>query len=355
MKFAPGGFITTLFIIGLTAYGCSKENGIKTIPQLPADTVRLTYVNPVFQPVLADPTIVRKGEFFYAYGTEDNWGSEGGYHLVPVLKSHNLVSWTYISDALRSKPMWKPHGGIWAPDVTEVDGKYFMYYSYSVWADSNPGIGLAIADQPEGPFMDQGKVFDSKEIGVNNSIDPFFIEENGVKYLFWGSFNGIYAVQLSDDGRKPVGGKIQVAYTHLEAVYIHKRNGFYYLFGSEGSCCEGANSTYRIKVGRSTQLLGPYTDKDRNKLVSGKYGELVVQRNDGTAGFAGPGHNAEIITDDKGTDWLLYHGMLKSKPTIDNETNRRTLILDKINWVNDWPEIAGQQPSVLKQYGPVFN
>lgn len=354
MKFAPGGFITTLFIIGLTAYGCSKEKGIKTIPELPADTVRLTYVNPVFQPVLADPTIVRKGEFFYAYGTEDNWGTEGGYHLVPVLKSHNLVTWTYLSDALQHKPSWKPQGGIWAPDVTEVDGKYLMYYSFSVWGDSNPGIGLAIADRPEGPFTDQGKVFDSKEIGVNNSIDPFFMEENGMKYLFWGSFNGIYAVQLSDDGRKPVGGKIQVAFTHLEGVYIHKRNGFYYLFGSEGSCCEGANSTYRVKVGRSTSLLGPYMDKDRNKLVSGNYGELILRSNDGQTGFAGPGHNAEIITDDQGTDWILYHGMLKSKATLDNGTNRRSLMLDKINWVNDWPEITGQQPSVLRQYGPVF-
>ncbi|HET6557769.1 MAG TPA: family 43 glycosylhydrolase [Prolixibacteraceae bacterium] len=355
MRYMQKGVIILLFFMEITTYGFKKDNGGSADPKTTVDTVRLAYVNPVFQPVLADPTIVRKGDFFYAYGTEDNWGTEGGYHLVPVLKSHNLVTWTYLSDALQHKPSWKPQGGIWAPDVTEVDGKYLMYYSFSVWGDSNPGIGLAIADRPEGPFIDQGKVFDSNEIGVINSIDPFFMEENGVKYLFWGSFHGIYAVKLSDDGRQAEGEKIQLAYTNLEGVYIHKRNGFYYLFGSEGTCCEGANSTYRVKVGRSTQLLGPYVDKDGNKLVAGSYGELILRSNDDASGFAGPGHNAEIITDDQGNDWMLYHAMRKSKALLSNGTNRRSLMLDKINWVNDWPVILGQQPSVLGQYGPVLN
>lgn len=354
MKFVHTGFISVLFILGLTGYGCSEEKGFKPIPERPADTVRLTYVNPVFQPVLADPTVVRCGSFFYAYGTEDNWGTEGGYHLVPIVKSNNLVNWTFLSDAFASKPSWKPQGGIWAPDVTEVDGQFWMYYSYSTWGDSNPGIGLAVSDRPEGPFTDLGKVFDSKQIGVPNSIDPFFIEENGVKYLFWGSFNGIYAVRLSDDGRHPVGDKVKVAFNHLEGCYIHKRNGYYYLFGSEGSCCEGANSTYRERVGRSTNLLGPYLDKDGNNIAWGNYGELILHGNAGSDGFAGPGHNAEIITDDEGTDWQLYHAMLKSNATLSNGTNRRSLMLDKITWVNDWPQIAGSQPSVLRQYGPVF-
>lgn len=354
MKFAHTGFISVLFILGITALGCNKEKVVKPDTVTPVDTVRLTYVNPVFQPVLADPTIVRQGSFFYAYGTEDNWGSEGGYHLVPVLKSNNLVNWIVLTDALKQKPSWK-QGGIWAPDVTEVDGKFWMYYAFSIWADPNPGIGLAVSDRPEGPFMDLGKVFDSKEIGVENSIDPFFIEENGVNYLFWGSFNGIYAVKLSDDGRHPVGNKVKVAYNHLEAVYIHKRNGFYYLFGSEGSCCEGASSTYRERVGRSTNLLGPYMDKNGNNIAWGSYGELILHGNDGQNGFAGPGHNSEIFTDDDGTDWILYHAMLKSNARLSNGTNRRSLMLDKITWVDDWPQINGEQPSVLKQYGPVFN
>jgi len=354
MKYLLACLVSILLILSFVTCDFSKDKGMKSGSEPIKDSSSLTYVNPVFQPVLADPTIVKSGDFFYAYGTEDNWADEGGYHLVPVVKSRDLVHWTFAANAFLQKPSWKPQGGIWAPDVTEVDGKYMMYYSFSNWGDANPGIGLATADKPEGPFTDYGKVFDSKEIGVANSIDPFFIEENGVKYLFWGSFHGIYAVKLTADGQHAEGEKIQVAFTNLEGVYIHKRNSFYYLFGSEGTCCEGANSTYRVKVGRSAQLLGPYIDKEGNKLVEGSYGELILRSNDGTTGFAGPGHNAEIITDDAGNDWLLYHGMLKSKATLSNGTNRRSLMLDKITWVNDWPQIAGSQPSVLRQYNPVF-
>lgn len=54
------------------------------------------------------------------------------------------------------------------------------------------GIGVAISDTPQGPFTDLGKLFRSNEIGVHNSIDPFYIEDNGKKYLFWGSWWGIW-------------------------------------------------------------------------------------------------------------------------------------------------------------------
>lgn len=314
----------------------------------------LYYTNPVFSPVLADPSVVKSGDYFYAYGTEDNWGNEGGYHLVPIIRSKDLVNWEYVNNAFRLKPSWKEAGGIWAPDVTEVGGEFYMYYSFSTWGDPNPGIGLAIADAPEGPFVDQGKVFLSDEIGVVNSIDPFYIEEGGKKYLFWGSFHGIYAVQLSEDGRSPVGDKVLIADTHLEGAYVYKKGDYYYLFASEGSCCSGASSTYRLRVGRSTSLLGPYVDKQGNSLTSGPYGETILKTNVEDYGFAGPGHNSEIITDSAGTDWILYHAIKKLNPYLNNGTNRRALMLDKLLWEEGWPTIKNQQPSLTKQEGPVF-
>lgn len=313
------------------------------------------YLNPVFEPVLADPTIVKSGEYFYAYGTEDNWGKEGGYHLVPVIRSDDLVNWTLIGDAFQQKPNWKERGGIWAPDVTKVNDQYYMYYSFSTWGDPNPGIGLAIADSPKGPFLDQGKVFLSQEIGVDNSIDPFYIQEEGDKYLFWGSFHGIYAVSLSDDGTKAIGEKKKIASDHLEAAYVYKKNDYYYLFGSSGSCCEGANSTYQVLVGRSPSLLGPYVDRHGNPLTEGSFGELLIKGHTGTKGYAGPGHNAEIITDDGGNDWLLYHAMDKQNARLDNGTNRRSLMLDKLIWEKGWPTVAGEQPSMEETEAPVFD
>lgn len=79
-----------------------------------------TYRNPVFEPVLADPTVVQHGGCFYTYGTEDYWGREGGYHLVPVTRSPDLIHWTLAGDALTTKPDWKAKGGIRAPDVSAV-------------------------------------------------------------------------------------------------------------------------------------------------------------------------------------------------------------------------------------------
>ena len=342
-----------LMASGLFACKDDQETVLNNTGNQDQETV-LKYRNPVFEPVLADPSVVRSGDYFYAYGTEDDWGSEGGYKLVPVVRSVNLVDWKFMNNAFQLKPRWKNEGGIWAPDVTEVGDRFYMYYSYSTWGDPNPGIGLAIADTPTGPFTDQGKLFLSDEIGVPNSIDPFYIEEEGQKYLFWGSFHGIYAIQLREDGKAVIGDKTLIAHTHLEAPLIHKRGGFYYFFGSEGSCCAGANSSYRVRVGRSASLLGPYYDKQGNNLATGPYGELLISGNEVDYGFAGPGHIAEVITDDEGTDWLLYHAIPKNNPFLDNGASRRPLMLDRLEWEDGWPVIQNQQPSLTTRPGPVF-
>ncbi|WP_111668939.1 family 43 glycosylhydrolase [Algoriphagus litoralis] len=319
------------------------------------DTDTTRYQNPVFEPVLADPTLIRHGEFFYAYGTEDNWGEEGGYHLVPVIRSKDLIKWDLVGDGFDKKPNWKQKGGIWAPDVTEVEGKFVMYYSFSTWGDPNPGIGVAISDTPEGPFEDLGAVFDSEEIGVKNSIDPFYWEEDNKKFLIWGSFHGLFLIELDETGRKPRGTKTQIAGNHLEAPYIHFREGYYYLFGSAGTCCEGEKSTYRILVGRSKSLLGPYFDAKGNDLMDGKSGELLLRGNTGETGIAGPGHNAELITDSAGQDWILYHGMQLEKPKLANGTNRRALFLDPLIWENGWPLVKRQLPGIKPQARPQFD
>ena len=324
------------FIVSFQAFGQNQKR---------------TFRNPVFEPVLADPSLIKNCSYFYAYGTEDNWADEGGYHLVPVVRSQDLTNWEFRGNAMLSKPTWKEKGGIWAPDVSEVDGKFYMYYSYSTWGDPNPGIGLAISDLPEGPFIDQGKVFDSEDIGVKNSIDPYYWEENGKKYLIWGSFHGLFLTQLSSDGKKAIGKKTQLAGNHLEASYIYFRDGYYYLFGSAGTCCEGEKSTYKVLVGRSKKLKGPYLDKNGNSLLCFGTGTLVVE---GSSQVAGPGHNAELVTDVRGQEWLLYHGMLRTKPKLGNGANRRALFLDPIQWEDNWPTIVNQVPNLKPQAIPSF-
>ncbi|MGV3764108.1 family 43 glycosylhydrolase [Parapedobacter sp.] len=341
--------------------GCvrtDKQPGTHDSPRPDASATR--YTNPVFEPILADPTVIRdpKTGLFYAYGTQDNWGDGQGSRLVPILRSANLVDWQVVGEAFGEKPRWKESGGIWAPDVTFVNGKYHLYYAYSVWGDPNPGIGVAIADRPTGPFIDHGKVFTSEEVGVPNSIDAFYFEEEGEKYLFWGSFSnapsqGTYAVKLADDGLSvhDLSQKVKIAAGDFEAVMIHKRGDYYYFFGSKGSCCEGADSKYHVLVARSENLMGPYVDKAGDTITERGKGTLFIK---GNARIAGPGHNARLIADDEGVDWFLYHGIDRTKGKVSSGASRRMLMLDKVTWRNGWPEIVGQVPSTTPQAAPVF-
>ncbi|WP_431804077.1 family 43 glycosylhydrolase [Halobacillus andaensis] len=271
---------------------------------------------------------------------------------MPVIRSQNLTEWEYVGEAFESRPSWKGSGSIWAPEITKFQDQYYLYYSLSTWGDSNPGIGVAVADQPEGPFEDKGKVFDSEEIGVENSIDPFFYEQDGRPFLVWGSFNGIYGVELEEDGLAPKGEPFEIAGDDYEAPYIVEEGGYYYFFGSRGSCCEGEDSTYNVAVGRSENIEGPYTDKD-GKALTENGGTLILEGSP-EGSFAGPGHNA-VIQDDEGKDWLVYHAIDKKEPLLWTSASRRPLMIDPIEWKDGWPEIEGERPSEGEQNGPSIN
>lgn len=300
------------------------------------------YRNPVVNYSLPDPSVVRANDgHFYLYATED-------IRNLPIHKSKDLVNWELVGTAFTkdTRPTFEPKGNLWAPDINKMGDKYVLYYSMSVWGGEwSCGIGVAIADKPEGPFADCGMMFRSSDIGVQNSIDPFYIVDKGRKYLFWGSFRGIYGIELADDGLsvKPGAEKKQIAGTAYEGTYIHKKKGYYYLFASTGTCCQGLKSTYQTVVGRSKKLFGPYLDKEGRPMMSNHH-EVLIHKNDS---FVGNGHNSEIVTDKAGDDWMLYHGV-----SVDNP-HGRVLLLDKIEWKAGWPFIKGDSPSVESER-PVF-
>lgn len=296
------------------------------------------YSNPVIDYSLPDPSII-KGEdgYFYLYATED-------IRNLPIHRSKDLVNWEFLGTAFtdENRPDFEPNGGIWAPDINKIGDKYVLYYSMSVWGGEwTCGIGCAVSDRPEGPFKDCGMMFRSNGIKVQNSIDPFYIEDNGHKYLFWGSFRGIYAIELSEDGLSLKSGSspVQIAGTAYEGTYIHKRGGYYYMFASIGSCCEGLKSTYTTVVGRSTSLFGPYLDKKGQSMMDNHH-EILIHKNDS---FVGTGHNSEIVSDNAGTDCLFYHAVSVANP------DGRVLMLDKIDWIDGWPSVEGNSPSVKSE------
>ncbi|MDR0559791.1 MAG: family 43 glycosylhydrolase [Prevotellaceae bacterium] len=311
----------------------------------PKDSAGQIYRNPVVDVNLPDPTVIRADDgYFYLYATE-------GIARTPVFRSKNLVEWQQAGAAFtaETRPSWEPDGKIWAPDINYINGKYVLYYSMSRWGGVETcGIGVAVSERPDGGFTDKGMLFRSNGIGVRNSIDQNYVEEGNRKYLVWGSFNGIYIIELGDDGLSIREGaeKMQIAGTAFEGSCIYKRGKYYYLFASVGTCCEGANSTYTTVVGRSENLTGPYVNKSGKLMIDNTY-EILIH---GDSEFAGTGHNAEIVTDDNGNDWILYHAYRRSNPK-----NGRVLMLDRIYWTDDnWLEVVNSVPS-KEATVPVFS
>jgi arabinan endo-1,5-alpha-L-arabinosidase len=341
-------FLVSTLLIASWLHACKGKGNAQSEKKAEAGAV---YRNPILAKSTPDPTLIRVPDgSFYLYCTED-------IRNVPIYHSADLVHWNFVGTAFTNdtRPTFEPRGGLWAPDINYINGKYVLYYSMSVWGcNGTCGIGVAVADAPQGPFTDKGALFQSNPIGVQNSIDQFYFEDGGKKYLFWGSFCGIYGIELADDGLSLKAGaeKFRIAGRQTETfdsqgtegTCILKRGNYYYYFGSTGTCCEGANSTYRVVVGRAESLFGPYLTKDGRSMFDNHY-ETILQ---GNAAFAGPGHNAEIITDDAGNDWLLYHAYLRDNPKLG-----RTLCMDKIVWTDGWPTIAGLEPSA-EAAAPVF-
>ena len=296
-----------------------------------------TYQNPVIKYSLPDPTVLRAQDGnYYLYATEDT-------HNVPVYRSKDLVTWRYVGTAFtdQTRPMdMVPDGGIWAPDINYFDGHYVLYYSKSTWGGTwQAGIGVAVSDRPDRGFHDAHKLFTSEEIGIENCIDPFFIEDDGRKYLFFGSFHDIYGVELSDDGLSlREGAKPQkIAGGLIEATTIMKHQGYYYLIGSAGTCCEGAKSTYRLVMTRSRNLFGPYVDRNGRTAVGDNFSPLLNK----SPQVYGPGHCSRFVEDDAGQTWIIYHGY-----QADNVDAGRVTYLDRINWdAQGWPTIQGMRPS----------
>ena len=237
----------------------------------------------------------------------------------------------------------------------QIGDTFVMYYALSTWGDPDPGIGIATAEHPLGPWTDQGKLFTSTEIGVNNSIDPaVFRGQDGKLYMIWGSFRGLYGVELTDDGLALQGG-LEYARDNntlvagldtsqafnlatYEAPYIVYKDGYYYLFVSSGSCCERKSSTYHVRVGRSENPLGPYYDDQGRDMKGENRGAIVVQASED---FVGVGHNA-VIQDDAGNWYILYHGYDTQEYETFGNTNRRSLLIDKLDWSGDFPETEGK-------------
>lgn len=321
---------SVLKTIGVGALGVAGATGASG--SATADDSPDHYHNPVGPLGFGDVSIIDDGNgTYYAYGTETP------QDIMPIAESTDLANWEYIAPVLEETPDWhptEPDPGCWAPDVRYHNGQYHVYYSLSVWGSEDAGIGLATADSPDGPFTDQGPVIQSSDLDLTNCIDGDTILVDGQPWLVWGSWNGIYAVQMNDAMDDFVAGtEFQMAGDYIEGPVMLQDNGYFYLIYSTGQCCEGYDSTYRLEVGRSENFDGPYVNQDGMDLRDITDHHQGVPILEGDSYFTGPGHN-DVYQDPNGNWWCFYH------TEAHREDEERYMMVDRIQFDDDWPVIA---------------
>ncbi|CAM5708801.1 hypothetical protein SFUMM280S_01007 [Streptomyces fumanus] len=211
-----------------------------------------------------------------------------------------------------------------------------MYYSVSKFRSNTSAIGLAgsTTGQP-GSWADYGIVYTSNGASDYNAIDPnLFVDSDGKWWLSFGSWwTGIKMIQINPSTGKQLAGNTTryslasrpTGTKAVEAPYVVKRNGYYYLFASYDTCCAGTSSTYKVKVGRATSVTGPYYD--RNGVAMTNNGGTPVLETHGNV--IGPG--GQSIMKDTDGDLIVYHYY----DGADNGTPK--LGINLLNWSSGWP------------------
>ncbi len=296
-----------------------------------------------------DPSVIRAEDgTFYIFGS----------HMAAA-KSEDLISWTAISkDAqagctlvedvqtqMAEALSWARTKTFWAPDVQQLpDGRYAMYYCTCEGSSPLSALGLAIAEAPEGPYVNQGVFLKSGMGGYNanyypNVVDPCaFFDKDGRMWMVYGSYSGgIFILEMNPETGFPLEGQnygtklLGKNHARIEGPYIlySPETEYYYLFLSFGGL--DSNGGYNIRVCRSRNPDGPYEDSLGQEMIQcggapgtffhdpdyEPYGVKLMggyrfeaaesDVNKTMQGFRSPGHNSAYYEEETGRYFLIFH------------------------------------------------
>jgi len=318
-----------------------------------------------------DPEMIQQDSLYYVFCTGNG---------VSMWSSKNMITWKQEKPVFEVVPQWVKDSiknfrgnSLWAPDISynKKTKLYYLYYSASVFGKNTSCIGLATnttlhTDDPNYKWVDHGKIIQSIPGKTNwNAIDPNLVYDNsGTPWLLFGSFwDGLKIVKMNQDlmsvaesidklptiasRKKDPSIKVNLPAVDnnpvdaggnaIEGGFIFKKNGYFYLFASIDYCCKQAKSTYKMIVGRSKNVLGPYLDKDGLSMAKG--GGTILLKGDSL--WYGVGHNSAYTFN--GIDYIIFHGY----DALDNA--RPKLRIEKMTFDKEkWPVINVEYPFMVK-------
>jgi arabinan endo-1,5-alpha-L-arabinosidase len=295
-----------------------------------------------------DPVMAYEDSTYYLFCTGQG---------ITRMTSPDRRHWTITpGGVLAAAPAWTSRvpdfkGHIWAPDIIRWHGKWWLAYSCSSFGVNTSAIGLLSADRlADNQWKDEGCIIESEKKSNYNAIDPnFIIDDKDQPWMMFGSFwDGIQLVRLDSTMHVAKGAKPRTVARRyyrnapkgidnptsrhaginaIEAPFVLKRNGWYYLFVSWDYCCRGAESSYRVVVGRSRKVEGPYRDREGRDMAKG--GGTPVIAGDGKV-YEAAGHNAAYHFADG--DLFICHGY---NLRFDGHSTlvQRRIVWDKDGWL----------------------
>jgi len=274
--------------------------------------------NPVFDGWYADPEGIIFGNQYWIFPTYS--APFDNQVFFDAFSSRDLVHWTKHERILDTLSVKWAKRAMWAPSIVEKNNNYYFFFGANdIQSDhERGGIGVAVADRPEGPYKDLlGKPLIDKFHNGAQPIDQFvFKDKDGSYFLFYGGWRHCNIARLNDSftGFIPFAdGSVFKEVTpegYVEGPFMFIRNGRYYFMWSEG---DWGGPDYSVAYAMADSPLGPFKRIDK------------ILKQDQTVA-TGAGHHSVIQIPKKGEWYIVYH----RRPLSETDANHRVTCIDKL-------------------------
>ena len=276
--------------------------------------------NPLFEGWYADPEAIIYDDTYWIFPTYSQSFSKQVFF--DCFSSKDLVSWTKHSNIIDTTEVKWAKRAMWAPSVIRKDGKYYFFFGANDIHSNDEigGIGVAVADKPEGPYKDLiGAPLVGKIVNGAQPIDQFvFRDDDGTYYMYYGGWGHCNMVKLSDDFTSLVpfdDGEIYKEVTpenYVEGPFMFKKDGKYYFMWSEGGW---TGPDYAVAYAISDSPFGPFKR------------EAKILEQDSTIA-RGAGHHSVIINPENNEYYIVYH----RRPIGETRGNYRVTCIDRMTF-----------------------